>query len=266
MAPPTSPSTRSRGAHFLPSTGNAVKRILDAAHLKPGESVLDVGAGRGSITMHLAAAVAPTGSVFAIENDPLLAAELQGLALPATTVVAGDALKVTLPDRIDAVVANPPYRILPGLLRRLLDHGFGRAVMVMPKELAERLTAQPKTEAYGKLTVEIGVRAKCKVLFPLRRADFDPPPQVHSRVVSVVPKPADAALDPIVLDHLLETAWAARKKTLRHSLAPLAQTLGLPPQAVTEAQALCNAGGRTAQDVSPWEYSVMAKALAAYGT
>lgn len=239
-----------------------MRRIVAAAALKPGEAALDVGAGQGAITALIAAAVAPDGSVVAVETAPELCAHLRGLGLPGLTVVPGDALKVGLPTRLDAVVANPPYRIIPGLLRRLLDHGFGRAVLVMPKELAERLTALPKGELYGKLTVEIGLRAKCKILFPLRRSDFEPPPEVESRVVSVVPKPVDAGLDFVVVQAVLDAAWAAPRKTMRHSLAPLAAQLHVPPAVVTEAQTLCDAGGRRATDVSPFEYGVIAKALA----
>jgi 16S rRNA A1518/A1519 N6-dimethyltransferase RsmA/KsgA/DIM1 with predicted DNA glycosylase/AP lyase activity len=138
----TDPETRERGAHFLTSKA-ALDRIVAAAALKPGESALDVGAGGGSLTRRVAAAVQPGGSVLAVEREHDLVDALRRMEWPGTQVVQGDALRVGLPARIDAVVANPPYRILPALLRRLLAHGFGRAVLVMPDELAQRLTAQP---------------------------------------------------------------------------------------------------------------------------
>jgi 16S rRNA (adenine1518-N6/adenine1519-N6)-dimethyltransferase len=259
--PRTDPETRRKGAHSLAGNPQAVGRIVAAARLKPGESVLDVGAGSGAITKPLAAAVAPGGAVLAVEKEPDLVRLLEGLGLPGTAVVRGDALKVRLPARLDAVVANPPYRILPGLLRRLLDHGFGRAVLVVPRELGDRLTAQPGMEAYGKLTVQVGLRAKVKVLFPLKRFDFDPPPQVPSCVVEVIPKPAVPDVDWGLLDTVLDAAWAARRRTLRHSLAPLAQALEVPPQAVSEAIAATSTGARPAVEVSPWEYGVLAMAL-----
>lgn len=256
----TDPETRSKGAHFLTSKA-ALDRVVAAAELKPGEAILDLGAGGGSITRRVAAAVQPGGSVLAIEREHDLVAALREMGWPGTTVVQGDALRVGLPRRIDAVVANPPYRILPALLRRLLEHGFGRAVLVMPEELAQRLTAQPGGEAYGKLTVQMALRAKSKLLFPLKRSDFDPPPAVASVVVQVVPK-VPPQLDWDLLDTILDTAWPARRKTLRHSLAPLAEVLGVPPQVVSQALEESATRDRTALDAAPWEYAKLTLALA----
>ncbi|HEX2066893.1 MAG TPA: rRNA adenine N-6-methyltransferase family protein, partial [Candidatus Thermoplasmatota archaeon] len=155
-----------------------------------------------------------------------------------------------------------PYRILPALLRRLLAHGFGRAVLVMPEELGRRLTAQPGGDDYGKLTVQVALRAKCKVLFPLMRSDFDPPPNVASVVAHVLPKAPPASLDWALLDAVLDTAWAAKRRTLRHSLAPLAEQLPVPPQVVAQALEEGAARDRTAPEVAPWEWAKLTLALA----
>jgi len=259
--PKTPPATRRQGAHFLTADGVAVKRIVAAAAIGPGECVVDIGAGEGAITRHLCDAVGEGGQVVAIETNAARAAVLAGLGRANLVVVTGDALQVALPPKLDAVVANPPYRIIPALLRRLLDRGFGRAVLVMPQELAERLAATPKSAAYGRLTVEIALRAKTRILFSLRRSDFEPPPEVQSRVVLVTPKAMPADIEAAVLEAVLDAAWTAKRKTLRHSLAPLAAALGVPPVAVTEALAACKAGARTAVEVSPWEYGRIAAAL-----
>jgi 16S rRNA (adenine1518-N6/adenine1519-N6)-dimethyltransferase len=256
----TDPETRSKGAHFL-SAKPALDKVVAAAKLKPGESALDVGAGGGSITRRVAAAVQPGGAVMAVEKEHDLVAALREMDWPGTTVVQGDALRVGLPARIDAVVANPPYRILPALLRRLLEHGFGRAVLVMPEELAQRLTAQPGSEEYGKLTVQMALRAKSTLLFGLKRSDFDPPPQVASVVVQVTPKAPPAGLDWDLLDTVLDAAWAAKRKTLRHSLAPLSEGLGVPPQVVSEALEESATRDKTALEAAPWEYAKLALAL-----
>jgi 16S rRNA (adenine1518-N6/adenine1519-N6)-dimethyltransferase len=226
--------------------------------------VLDAGAGLGSITEPLCRAVAPAGAVLAVEQDVGLAERMKGERWPGLRVVAGDVLKVNLPRPLDAIVANPPYRILPALIRRLLDHGFGRAVLVVPAELAERLTAGPKSEAYGKLSVQVGARAKCELLFPVSRRSFDPPPAVASAAIRITPKPTVSldALELGILDDVLEAAWEGRKRTLRHALAPLAETLRLPPQDVSEAVAMVKGTERRFADVSPWEYTVLARHLA----
>jgi 16S rRNA (adenine1518-N6/adenine1519-N6)-dimethyltransferase len=261
----TDQDTRASGSHYLDPEGPTVARLVEAAALKPGESVLDAGAGQGAITGALLRAVMPGGDVFAVEQKPELAERLRATARAGLRVVAGDVLKVNLPAPLHAVVANPPYRILPALLRRLLDHGFGRAVLVVPQELAERLTAPVKTAAYGKFTVQIGARAKVEHLFPVPRKAFDPPPAVPSAAIRVTPKAASATegLDLEMLDTVLEAAWDGRARTLRHALSPLAEELQLPPQDITEALAMVNGGDRRFADVSPWEYTVLARHLAA---
>jgi 16S rRNA (adenine1518-N6/adenine1519-N6)-dimethyltransferase len=255
----TDPETREKGAHFLTSKP-ALDRVVAAAGLKPGESVLDVGAGGGSITRRVAAAVEPGGSVLAIEKEPELVEALRQMDWPGTTVVQGDALRVGLPERIDAIVANPPYRILPALLRRLLAHGFGRAVLVMPEELATRLTAVPGSDDYGKLTVQVALRGKAKVLFALKRSDFDPPPRVVSVVVQVTPKTAPD-LDWGFLDQLLDVAWAAKRRKIGQSLAAPEAGLKVPVPVMEAALAHSGARDRTPRDVAPWEFAQLAIAL-----
>lgn len=255
----TDPETREKGAHFLIAKP-ALDRLVAAAALKPGEAVLDVGAGGGSITRRVAAAVQPGGSVVAIEKEPDLVEALRQMDWPGTTVVQGDALRVGLPPSIDAVVANPPYRILPALLRRLLAHGFGRAVLVMPEELATRLTAVPGSDEYGKLTVQVALRGKAKVLFPLKRSDFDPPPRVVSVVVQVTPKNAPD-LDWDLLDQVLDVAWAAKRRTIESSLAAAETGLKVPAPVLAAALAQSGARKRMPRDVAPWEFAQLAIAI-----
>jgi 16S rRNA (adenine1518-N6/adenine1519-N6)-dimethyltransferase len=261
----TDPDTRASGSHYLDPDGPIVRKLVEAAALKPGETVLDAGSGMGAITGAVCAAVAPTGNVLAVEQKPELVERLRDEGLPGLRAMHGDVLKVNLPEPLHAVVANPPYRILPALLRRLLDHGFGRAVLVVPKELAERLSAPVKSEAYGKLSVTVGARAKVELLFPVPRKAFDPPPAVPSAVLRIRPKPAEATagLDLEMLDTVVEAAWDGRKRTLRHALSPLAEELGLPPQDITDAIAAVKGAERRFADVSPWEYTVLARHLAA---
>ncbi len=261
----TDAETRAKGAHFLDPEHRAVAELVKAAALKPGETVLDAGAGRGAITGFLCDAVAPGGTVLAVETMPDLVFRLKRLGKPGLEVVQGDILAVRLPERLDAVVANPPYRILPAILKRLLAHGFGRAVLVVPMELADRLCAPVKSDAYGRLTVEVGMQAKVERLFGVPKRAFDPAPAVASAAIKVTPKPGKPmdGIDPSVLSDVLDAAWDGRAKTLRHALAPLDRKLALPPQDISEALAMVNGQDRRFADVSPWEWSVVAKHLTA---
>lgn len=260
----TDADTRARGAHYLDPEHRAVAELVKAAALKPGETVLDAGAGRGAITGHLLKAVAPGGTVVAVETMPDLVFRLKRME-GGVQVVQGDILAVRLPERLDAVVANPPYRILPAILKRLLAHGFGRAVLVVPEELADRLCAPVKSETYGRLTVEVGMQAKAERLFTVPKRAFDPAPAVVSVAIKVTPKPGKPldGIDAAVLDKALEAAWDGRARTLRHALAPLAETLHVPPQDVSEALAMVNGQDRRFADVSPWEWSVVGRHLSA---
>jgi 16S rRNA (adenine1518-N6/adenine1519-N6)-dimethyltransferase len=228
---------------------------MEAARIEPGETVLDAGAGSGVITQALAAAGA---KVVAVEADGVRAQRLRDAGLPGVDVVQGDILKVRLP-RLDAIVSNPPFRILPAVLRRLLTHGFGRAVLIVPEELADRLTALPETPHYGKLTVQMGLRARTKVAFPVPKRDLDPPPAVPTVALHVVPK--TAALDLDLLDVVLDAAWEGRRRTLRHALAPLAARLPVPPQVVSDTLEECQVRDRVFGEVSPWEFGALAAEL-----
>lgn len=262
---PTDADTRAKGAHYLDPEHHAVVEMVKAAGLKPGETVLDAGAGRGALTGLVCDAVGPQGTVVAVETQPDLVFRLNRLGKPNLQVIHGDILAVRLPEKLDAVVANPPYRILPAILKRLLAHGFGRAVLVVPLELADRLTAVPKSDGYGRLTVEVAMQAKVERLFAMPKRAFDPAPAVASVVIKITPKagkPADG-IDPKVFASVLEAAWDGRAKTLRHAMAPLEQALRVPPQDISETLAMVNGQDRRFADVSPWEWSVIGKHLSA---
>lgn len=259
----TDAETRARGAHYLDPDHHVVAELVAAAQLKAGETVLDAGAGRGALTGLLAKAVAPGGTVVAVENHVDLVARLKREGGPGVQVINGDILAVRLPAKLDAVVANPPYRILPAILRRLLAHGFGRAVLVVPIELADRLTAAPKSDDYGRLTIEIGMQAKVERLFGVPKRAFDPAPAVASVVLRITPKagtPMDG-IDAKVLAATLDAAWDGRAKTLRHALSPLDAALRVPPQDISEALAMVKGADRRFADVSPWEWGVVARHL-----
>lgn len=253
----TPPDVRERGQHFLTGAPSAVRRMVEAAAIRPGESVLDVGAGRGEFTQLLSEAVGPTGRVLSVELDVAMARRLAERAPRNVQVVQGDALQAELPARLDAVVSNPPYRILPPLLVRLLDHGFGRAVLVMPRELVTRLKAPAGSPAYGRLTIEMGMRATTEALFSVPRRAFEPAPAVASSVATVEPRPFPLldAEGRLMLGKVLDIVLESRQRTNRYAFAPVAAALRVSTETVVSALTALRMTNRKPLDVTPQEYA-----------
>lgn len=249
------------GQHFLTDPAE-VERPLAAASPREGERALDIGAGEGALTLPLARAVGTAGRVVAVEVDEAFAARLRERAGANVQVVRGDALQARLPAS-DVVVANPPFRIAAPLLLRLLEVGFQRALLVVPRELADRLLAPPRSERYGRLTVQVAVRAAVRRLYDLPRGAFTPPPRVRTSVVRVEPRRAPAGLDLAVLDAVLEAAWESKERTLRHGLAALAPRLSTSSGRVTEALRAHGWEAARPADLAPRDWAELARALQA---
>jgi 16S rRNA (adenine1518-N6/adenine1519-N6)-dimethyltransferase len=247
--------------HFL-ADPRAAARIVGAAALAPGEVALDMGAGEGALTRRLADAVRPGGRVVAVELDPAMAARLRRARWPGVEVVEEDALRARLPERLGAVVANPPFHLASPLLDRLLDHGFGRAVLVVPRELAERLTATPGSERYGRLTVRTALRAEVQRCFDLPRRAFRPPPDVPASVLRLVPRTLPRGLGMAWLDAVLDAAWASKRRTLRHGLAPLAARLRVSSGHITRVLEERGWSAARPGDLSPAQHADLARAIA----
>lgn len=171
---------RRLGQHFL-SDPRILGRIVDALDPVPGETVLEIGPGRGSLTETL---LARGLNVVAIEKDRELAAALQR---PQLQILEGDALRLEWP-RVAKVVGNIPYYITSPLIDKALTPPLPeRVVFLVQAEVADRLAATPGTKTYGALSV--GVQAVCRVekLFEVAPGSFRPPPKVRSAVVRLTP-------------------------------------------------------------------------------
>ena len=209
------------GQHYLVDP-NLVKRIVRLAAVGPGDQVLEVGPGTGTLTAALASSGA---SVLAIEVDrrlePLLTEVLQG----ATTVrlLFSDAMEADWDALLVGgrwhMVSNLPYNIGTPLLLDLLREidQITRFVVMVQKEVADRLAAAPGSSQYGLPSVTAALKADVKVEFSVPPQVFVPPPKVGSAVVSLrrreVVGPVDRAIG------LAARAFGQRRKMLRRSLA-----------------------------------------------
>lgn len=218
-APAFPPPRRRFGQNFL-TDATAIRRIVAALDPRPAESVLEIGPGRGSLT---AALLETVPVMAAIEVDRDLVATLRSrypedrLRLIARNVldVAFDAMAPRMPL---VVAGNLPYNISKPFAMKLVDEhrAIARAVLMFQREVAERLTAVPRTKAYGPLTVLAGRLYRIERLFDLPPGAFRPRPKVVSCVTRWTPRNEDALPDALVppLKAVLRAAFAHRRQTL----------------------------------------------------
>jgi 16S rRNA (adenine1518-N6/adenine1519-N6)-dimethyltransferase len=186
------PVRKSLGQHFL-TDRNVLERIADAAAIAPGDTVVEIGPGRGALTDLL---VERAGRLVAVEYDRALAARLRERYAERTNVeiVQADVLTVRLADvagETFKLIGNVPYYITTPILFHALERPRpGLAIYLVQREVAERLTAAPGSGDYGALTVNVGAVADAELLFTVPAGAFRPPPKVESAVVRVTPKPS----------------------------------------------------------------------------
>ncbi|MCA1846807.1 MAG: 16S rRNA (adenine(1518)-N(6)/adenine(1519)-N(6))-dimethyltransferase RsmA, partial [Actinobacteria bacterium] len=190
--------SRALGQNFL-ADPNTARRIVRLAGVGPGDRVLEVGPGVGSLTVALAEAVSPGGEVLALELDRHLVPVLSEVVadLPAVRVVQGDAMTADYDtlltgDRPWTMASNLPYNIATPLMARLLDEVPAlRSLSVMvQKEVAERLAAPPGTPDCGAISVKVAYHATAQIVGVVPPTVFVPRPKVDSAIVRFERRPA----------------------------------------------------------------------------
>lgn len=220
---------KSFGQNFLTDT-NILQKIVDTAEIDNQVNVIEIGPGIGALTEFLAERAA---EVMAFEIDhrlvPILADTLRDF--DNVTVVNEDILKVDLaqhiqnfknPDLPIKVVANLPYYITTPILMHLIESGipFSEFVVMMQKEVADRISAQPNTKAYGSLSIAVQYYMTAKVAFIVPRTVFVPAPNVDSAILKMVrrPEPAVAVEDESFFFKISKASFTHRRKTLWNNL------------------------------------------------
>ena len=260
--------SRALGQNFV-ADANTVRRVARLAGVGPGDRVVEVGAGLGSLTL----ALADTGAeVIAVERDrrlvPVLRRVLAEKAPAApVTVIEADAMALDWPALLVppggwALVANLPYNVATPLVADLLDlvPAFDRMVVMVQREVADRLVAGPGDDAYGAVSVKVAYWAEAKLLGTVPSSVFVPSPRVSSALVGLRRRPVPAVLPSAVapedLFRLVRTGFAQRRKMLRRALA------GLAVPAETFAQAGVDAESR-AEELSVLDWGRLAVAIGA---
>jgi 16S rRNA (adenine1518-N6/adenine1519-N6)-dimethyltransferase len=213
--------TKKLGQNFVHDP-NTVRRIVAAAGLTPDDVVLEVGPGLGSLTLGLVGAAA---HVHAVEIDPTLAAALPAtVSSPNLTVHRADALRVTAASLTPAptmLVANLPYNVaVPVVLHLLAELPTLRGGLVMvQKEVADRLVAPPGSKVYGVPSVKLAWYAEARAAGRVPPAVFWPVPNVDSGLVAFTSRTPPADVDRRAVFAVVDAAFAQRRKTLRAALA-----------------------------------------------
>ncbi|RLC49053.1 MAG: ribosomal RNA small subunit methyltransferase A [Candidatus Cloacimonadota bacterium] len=215
---------KSLGQHFLKDK-NIIRKIVDLAEIQSHESVWEVGPGKGILTEELVKrGIKPT----CFEIDNTLYDHLEYYFRNSINLVKQDVLKADwekyLPADKVKIVANLPYQITSPFLfevSRFADH-FSKVVVMIQKEVAQRINAKLGTKDYGILTLKMQFYFDVKYEFTVKPHVFNPPPKVDSAVISLVPR-----IDKPEIDNekyfwkIVETAFRNRRKMLRRNLREL---------------------------------------------
>jgi len=218
--------SKALGQHYL-ADPNTARKVARLGGVEPGETVLEVGPGLGSLTLALRQAGA---AVVAVEADArLLPALAEAVGDdPLVRVEVADALRVdlaALAPQARRLVANLPYNIAATLVLKVLAEAPGIEVQVVmvQREVGERLAAAPGTAAYGAPSAKLAAQATARILAPVSRRVFVPEPHVDSVLLGVTRRqhPAMAGVDPAELGRVVDAAFGQRRKTLRNALRGL---------------------------------------------
>ncbi len=244
--------TKRRGQNFVIDP-NTVQRIVRLADLPAGCAVLEIGPGLGSLTLALLQA---GHQVVAVEIESVLATQLPltiGEHLPERAadllVLEADALHVTeLPKQVEALVANLPYNISVPVLLHYLQHfpDIERMLVMVQKEVADRLAAGPGSRVYGAPSVKARWFGTLELVGTVGRTVFWPEPNIDSglvRLVRTAPPPCEVSRKEVFA--VVDAAFGQRRKTLRGALAQFAGSPDRAEVALRAAQIDPAARGET---------------------
>jgi 16S rRNA (adenine1518-N6/adenine1519-N6)-dimethyltransferase len=260
--PPVSRAKKRLGQHFLHDPGT-IERIVRAIAPVHGDRLVEIGPGRGAITLRLLEA-AGTLDVIEIDRDVLPALEARCRGRGELHVHLEDALEFDLralrgdgaPLRL---VGNLPYNISTPLLFRFLEQLDAVSDMhfMLQKEVVARMAARPGGKEYGRLTVMLAPWVRVEPLFDIGTGAFSPPPRVVSTFFALRAHatPPFTIADPSAYARVVAAAFGQRRKTLRNSLAALLDTARIEAAGVDPTA--------RAETLSPSQFASLAAELAA---
>jgi 16S rRNA (adenine1518-N6/adenine1519-N6)-dimethyltransferase len=232
------------GQNFL-TDKLVLNSIIEAIDPRRGEAMVEIGPGLAAMTALL---IKQLDHMHVVELDRDLVARLEKAFPPEKlTIHSGDALKfdyasIPVPEGQKLrIVGNLPYNISSPLLFHLAEfaHLVEDQHFMLQKEVVERMVAEPGGKTYGRLSVMLQWRYHMDLLFVVPPAAFDPPPQVDSAIVRMIPLAAPLACDAARLEAVVQKAFSQRRKVLRNCVAGMfseadLESVGIDPQARAE--------------------------------
>ncbi len=259
------------GQHWLKDEA-VLNQIIKAANLTIDDCVLEVGPGRGALTAKLIESEAGFIHAIELDRDLVIGLNRRFHDEPRFSLKQGDILSVPLePDNgkvINKVVANIPYNITGPLLKRLigelsspLENRYQCLVLLMQKEVAERLVALPGDSNFSALSVRVQLMANCQIVCDVPAKCFVPAPKVDSSVILFKPLLSDdQSLVGIgtFLENLLKIAFTGRRKKLRNTIGSFV-TSNVPIDDLVADVGISLE--QRPQEISPFEWLALARAL-----
>ena len=261
------PKLKRWGQHFLADSA-AARRIVAAAEIRPGESVLEVGPGDGALTALLKSS---GGRIAAVEIDPRRAENLRGRYPQGcgVAILQGDVLSRSVGEWLALaglsppalLIGNLPYNVATPILTSAITQrsDVSRVVATVQREVARRIVARPGEEAYGYLSVLAALYCEARILFEIPPGAFRPPPKVFSAVLRLLPREPPARGEELeALLRLVSRAFQSRRKTLSNAVS----ALGGRPRWAAALRAIGRSERVRAEELSAEEFLSLLRAAA----
>lgn len=259
------------GQHFLVDSQPLIS-MIEAAQLLPEDEVLEIGPGLGVLTVELCSRVK---QVVAVEKDRQLIPILEDLTrdFKNVCILEEDVLKLNMGKLRESyfsgrfkVVANLPYYITSPIIMKIIEnrHLIPLAVLMVQKEVAQRLTACPGTKDYGILSIAVNMYADVNMICSIGKESFLPPPKVESAVVQILlrQKPRVKVDDEAFFFKVVEAAFGERRKTLKNSLKRRLAYPGIDIEAIHKAMEAAGIDSmRRGETLSIEEYAKLVRVL-----
>ncbi|HIJ98840.1 TPA: ribosomal RNA small subunit methyltransferase A [archaeon] len=235
--------------HFLVDE-RILQREVEYANITKDDNVLEIGPGIGTLTRFLAKAAK---KVVVIEKDRKFESFL--FQIPNTEIIIADALKIDFPP-CNKILGNLPYSISSDITFKILSAPIEIAVLCYQKEFAERMTAQPGTKDYSRLTVNCTLRADIELLETVSKTKYFPQPKVDSAIVRLTPKQITL---PPKFDAIVRALFQHKNQKVRNALVKSAHEIGTKKDVEKFVEKLGAAAQKRVISLTPEEIAVIAE-------